>query len=149
MQTPPDSPTPAETPTSPTALDLVHQVYGCFTKGDLSGFLDLCADSIEWVVNGPAALEKCRAFSGKHGVEEFLTILNRDWQFQSFTPRQFITSGSTVVVLGEEAGIDRSTGQPFASRWVHVFDIEEQQVIRFREFLCHWTGDQLQPVMSW
>lgn len=88
------------------ALDVVKQVYERLGEGDIPGFLGLCAEDIEWVVNGPAALEKCRTFQGIDGVREFLAILDRTWAFTAFAPREFIAGGDKVVVLGEEAGSD-------------------------------------------
>lgn len=131
------------------ALDVVKSVYERFGEGDLDGFLKLCGDNIEWVVNGPASLPKCRAFRGHAGVREFLDILGGIWEFTSFEPRQFIVDGSTVVVLGEETGTDKNSGHPFENRWAHVFDVTDGHVVRFRELLCHWTGDQRPPEMSW
>ncbi|MCP5132853.1 MAG: hypothetical protein H6976_04425 [Gammaproteobacteria bacterium] len=40
------------------ALDVVKDVYRRFGEGDISGFLSLCADNIEWVVNGPESLRE-------------------------------------------------------------------------------------------
>jgi len=132
-----------------SALEVVKDVYGRFAKGDIDGFLNLCADHIEWVVNGPANLEKCNAFKGRRGVREFLNILAGSWEFSSFTPQQFFTEGQTVVVLGEETGKDKSSGIGFENRWAHVFDVRGEQIVRFREFLCHWTDEQRPPAMSW
>jgi uncharacterized protein len=132
-----------------SALEVVKDVYGRFAEGDIEGFLNLCAEDIEWVVNGPANLEKCKAFKGRDGVREFLDILAGSWEFSSFTPRQFIADGQTVVVLGEETGKDKISGSRFGNRWVHVFDVQGEQVVRFREFLCHWTDEQRPPEMSW
>lgn len=128
---------------------IVRSVYERFAKGDLDGFLKLCSPEIEWVVNGPATLRKCRRFTGIAGVCEFLDILGATWTFSSFQPRQFLVSGSSVVVLGEEAGTDNGTAVPFRNRWAHVFDLADGRVVRFREFLCHWTGDEQPPEMSW
>ena len=47
-----------------SALEIVKDVYSRFAEGDIDGFLNLCAENIEWVVNGPANLEKCIAFKG-------------------------------------------------------------------------------------
>ncbi len=33
--------------------DVVRNVYQRFSGNDIEGFLILCADNIEWVVNGP------------------------------------------------------------------------------------------------
>ncbi|MEM7192898.1 MAG: nuclear transport factor 2 family protein, partial [Pseudomonadota bacterium] len=78
---------------------IVRDVYRRFAEGDIEGFLRLCAEDIEWVVNGPASLEKCQSFHGQDGVRRFLDILNRTWTFSAFTPREFISAGAKVVVL--------------------------------------------------
>ncbi len=131
-----------------TALEVVKDVYNRFAAGDTDGFLALCADNIEWVVNGPANLEKCKAFKGTSGVQQFLGLLS-DWEFGSFAPREFIIDGQTVVVLGEETGTDKNSGMRFENRWAHVFDVRDGQIVRFREFLCHWTNPQQAPAMTW
>jgi len=130
------------------SLDVVRQVYERFGEGDIEGFLDLCAHDIEWVVNGPSVLEKCRAFKGTTGVRDFLSILDRTWAFTSFMPREFIDGGEKVVVLGEETGTDKATGQAFQNRWAHVFTTRGGRIVTFREFLCHWL-DESPPSMSW
>jgi len=132
-----------------SALEVVKDAYGRFATGDIDGFLNLCADNIEWVVNGPANLDKCKAFKGPSGVRQFLAILARSWEFKSFTPRQFLVDGQTVVVLGDETGKDQVSGATFENRWAHVFDVRGEQIVRFREFLCHWTDEQRPPAMSW
>ena len=132
-----------------TASEIVKEGYKCFSEGDVAGILALCADDIEWVTNGPASLEKCNTYKGHNGVQQFLGILGEKWEFSSFSPRDFIAEGDTVVVLGEEAGRDRTSGEPFENRWVHVFDIRDGKLVRFREFLCYWAGDQKPPAMSW
>jgi uncharacterized protein len=131
------------------SLEIVQDVYRRFAEGDLEGFLSLCAPDIEWVVNGPAELEKCRAFSGLDGVRDFLAILNHTWHFTSFAPREFIDGGNRIVVLGEEQGTDRQSGQIFENRWAHVFTVRNRVVVTFREFLCHWPKGQPPPPMSW
>jgi hypothetical protein len=132
-----------------TALEIVKEVYNCFAEGNIDGFLKLCAPDIEWVVNGPATLEKCQNFQGREGVGDFLKILGETWQFSSFTPREFIASEDVVVVLGEETGTDKKSNLTFENRWSHVFDLRDGQIVRFREFLCHWIGDEKPPATSW
>jgi ketosteroid isomerase-like protein len=132
-----------------TSLQVVSGVYDRFAEDDVAGFPSLRADNIEWVVNGPSTLEKCRTFQGRSGVQEFLNILGGSWEFSVFAPRQYFSDGPTVVVLGEEKGRDKKSGTQFENRWVHVFDVKDARIVRFREFLCHWTGDQQPPAMSW
>jgi len=129
-------------------LEVAQGVYDRFAAGDMEGFLGLCAEDIEWVVNGPAHLEKCQAFRGHSGVRRFLDLL-AVWEFSAFTPKEFLVDGKTVVVLGEEAGTDKASGVSFQNRWAHVFDVEGDRVVRFREFLCHWPDPDQPPAMSW
>lgn len=131
------------------ALEVVKQVYQRFAQADLDGFLKLCSEDIEWVVNGPSTLEKCRAFHGISGVRQFLSLLENSWQFNSFEPRKFFEDDMTVIVLGEETGVDKATGEPFQNRWAHVFQVQQERIVSFREFLCHWTGEQQPPAMRW
>ncbi|NES66237.1 MAG: hypothetical protein F6K24_13700 [Okeania sp. SIO2D1] len=98
------------------ALEVVKKVYKCFTRGDLDGFVKLCSEDIEWVVNGPSTLEKCQAFHGISGVRKFLDILADSWEFNSFEPRSFFEDDVTVVVLGEETGVCKASGEPFQNR---------------------------------
>ena len=132
-----------------SALEAVKAVYSFFAAGELDAFLALCDGDIEWVVNGPASLEKCRAFHGRDGVRRFLEILGGSWRFQSFEAREFFSQGNTVVVLGEEKGETIASDESFENRWAHVFDLEGGKIVRFREFLCHWSGGQRPPAMSW
>ncbi|NEQ73828.1 MAG: hypothetical protein F6K23_12690 [Okeania sp. SIO2C9] len=131
------------------ALEVVKKVYKCFTRGDLDGFVKLCSEDIEWVVNGPSTLEKCQAFHGISGVRKFLDILADSWEFNSFEPRSFFEDDVTVVVLGEETGVCKASGEPFQNRWAHVFKVENEHIVSFQEFLCHWTAEQKPPAMNW
>ena len=131
------------------ALEVVKQVYERFAEGDLDGFLKLCSEDIEWVVNGPSRLEKCQAFHGISGVRKFLDILQNSWEFTSFEPRKFVSDGMTVVVLGSETGVYKASGEPFQNRWAHVFEVQQEYIVSFREFLCHWTDEQQPPMMHW
>jgi len=78
-----------------------------------------------------------------------LDILGGSWEFRSFRAQDFIAAGNTVVVLGEETGEEKDSKKPFENRWAHVFDVKSGRIIRFREFLCHWTDGHRPPKMSW
>ena len=131
------------------SLEIAKAVYDRFARKDVDGFLALCSEDIEWVVNGPTSLEKCRSFQGIEGVKDFLSVLDRTWRFTSFRPHEFIVSQEQVVVLGDEKGVDQSSGEEFENRWAHVFTFRDGVVVRFREFLCHWIGAQRPPPMTW
>ena len=131
------------------ALEVVKTLYGCYEQDDLDGFIRMCDDNIEWVINGPANLEQCQTYIGIAGVKQFLNILDNSYIYQSFIPNRFFVDQSTVIVLGQESAKERESGKNFQSRWVHVFDIENDKVVRFKEFLCRWNEGEVPPEMSW
>jgi len=129
-------------------LHVVKQVYERFGEGDIDGFLGLCDDNIEWVVNGPSDLEHGRAFSGTAGVREFLAILDRTWVFDPLTSLECVAAGDKVLVLGEASGTDKASGRTFRNRWAHVFTVRGGRIVTFRKFNRHYLGkDPL--TMSW
>jgi ketosteroid isomerase-like protein len=129
------------------AGDVAGAVYQRVSAGDFEGLLALCDQDIEWVVDGPASLATGSALRGRDGVRAFLAILGCTWRFLSFDPREFIAAENAVFALGEETGTDHRSKEPFNHRRAHVFDVEAEKVVRFREFLCHWMGDEVPPPM--
>ena len=130
-------------------LEVVQTLFARFEKGDVDGVLALCGENVEWVVNGPADLEDCRAFRGRDGVRQMLALVDEAQTFSSFETREFITAGDTIVVLGEAAGTMKTSNAPFVHRFAHVFDVPEGLIVRFREFLCVWNRDERPPSMTW
>jgi len=131
------------------SLEVVKQVYEHVANGDMDAIVGHCSEDVEWVVNGPAQLERSRAFEGPEGVRDFLDTIDRGWKYRFAAPREFIDAGDKIVVLGEAEGKERTSEQPFKSRWCHIFTIQNDKVVSFREFICHWVGDETPPKMSW
>jgi ketosteroid isomerase-like protein len=131
------------------SLEVIKQVYEHVATGDMEAILGHCAEEVEWVVNAPAHLERCRAFEGVEGVRSFLETMDRGWKYRFAAPREFIDAGEKIVVLGEAEGKERETDVPFKSRWAHVFTVKDDRIVSFREFICYWGGDETPPRMSW
>jgi len=131
------------------SLEVIKQVYEHVANGDMDAIVGHCSEDVEWVVNGPADLERSRAFEGPEGVRDFLATIDRGWKYRFAAPREFIDAGDKIVVLGEAEGKERTSEKPFKSRWCHIFTIKGDKVVSFREFICHWVGDDSPPKMSW
>jgi uncharacterized protein len=48
-----------------------------------------------------------------------------------FEPREFISAGEKVAVLGWERSQVRSGGRVFESEWVHIFTARDGRIVRF------------------
>lgn len=132
-----------------TPIEVVRTMYRKFSEGDLDAVLNLCADDVEWVVNGPVSTPQCKSYTGRDGVKAFFELLVANRAFTSFETRQFLCDGSTVIVLGDAEGTDLIDGSRIRSRWAHIIDVDNGRIARFREFLCEWHGTDTLPAMSW
>jgi ketosteroid isomerase-like protein len=50
---------------------------------------------------------------------------------QVFEPREFLTAGENVTVLGWERTQAKFGGRLFETEWVHVFTVREGRIVRF------------------
>jgi ketosteroid isomerase-like protein len=115
-------------------VDIVRLGYEAFGRGDLTTLLTLFAEDISWVTPGPPELPTSGSRRGRQQVAEFFETLNTHFEFEQFTPREFIAEGDKVVVLGDEVARSRRTGRTIAMTWCHVFSMRAGQVSGFSEY---------------
>ena len=60
--------------------------------------------------------------------------LGTEWEGYSAVPHEFVAEGDTVVSVGEYAGTYKATGKSFSVPFVHVFNIRNGKILRFRQF---------------
>lgn len=129
---------------SQTNIDLAKQGYAAFLRGDIPGLLELMTDDINWVLHSPAeATPEGGDYRGKAAVAEWFRKLGETYEFETFSPDEFIASGDKVVVLGHEAQRVRSTGRRGEFDWVHIFTYRQGKLARFDAFFDSYSGAQL------
>jgi ketosteroid isomerase-like protein len=96
-------------------LDVVHDGYSAFERGDIPGLQDLCDPAIKWVYHG--AVPWVGEFQGHDGVARFFALLADTIGIEAFEPREFISEGDNVAVLGWELASVKGTGQRFENNW--------------------------------
>ena len=75
-----------------------------------------------------------------YGLEEvrrnIFDPLDRDW-WSEFTakPEDFLDAGDEVVVLGRYRGVAQGSGKKLDVPFVHVWTMQDEKAIRFRQFL--------------
>jgi ketosteroid isomerase-like protein len=116
-------------------LQTVRDAYAAFTRGDIQGVLDVCADDIEWETPGPSQIPYAGIFHGKEDVAEFFRILAQTDDVEQFQPQRFFADGDMVIVLGRYAARVKSTGKSVTADWVHAFTMRGGKVARWREYL--------------
>ena len=115
-------------------LESVQNLYAAFGRGDLAYILNSCSESVDWGFIGPDTVPYSGRYSGRGGVEQFFSRLAQSCDIRKFEPRDFIADESSVVVTGLEEAVARPTGRAYQTPWVHVWRIQDGQVVHFREF---------------
>jgi uncharacterized protein len=119
---------------SDQSVEFVKGVYEAFGRGDVPAVLGAFTDDIEWyeaegmpyggMHRGGEAVAQ-RVFGPiTHDVEGFAVI-----------PEEFMGSGGTVAAVVRYTGTGKATGKALDLPVVHVWDIRDGKVARFRQFI--------------
>jgi uncharacterized protein len=114
-------------------LEVVRQGYDAFGRGDIPGLMTLLDPQVAWTTPGPADLPTAGARRGHAAVGDFFQKLASIGDILRFEPKEFITHGDHVVVLGDDTTRVKATGKTVDFRWTHVFTLREGKVVSFEE----------------
>ena len=120
--------------TAEANIALVQSMYTAFFKRDLASIFAACTPDIDWESIGPRkGYPNLGPRRGVGEVEQFFQTLAEVHQFSEFSPKEFLASGETVVVLGHYAFTISHNRRVVASDWAHAFTIRDGKVAKFRE----------------
>jgi ketosteroid isomerase-like protein len=122
-------PDPAQAP----RVELVRGVYDALARGDVPAVLGAMGDEVEWreaegmpyggVYHGGAAV-----------ADNVLGPITEDIRNFAVSAEDFITSGDTVAVVARYTGTGKTTGKRLDLSVVHVWDVRDDKIARFRQF---------------
>lgn len=114
-------------------IELVHALYAAFRAKDYDRFAELCDPDLEWIQN------EGFPYGGRHSgpaavVEGVFKTLPRHWDDFGFDAEEFHVAQAAVFVVGYYRGRHKTTMKSFRAATIHVFDIENGRIRRFRQF---------------
>ena len=117
------------------ALDLVKRSYEAFARHDLDAVLADMHPEIEW--QQAQGLPHGGVYHGTAEVRRaiFEPLEDSWWDEFSAVPDEFLDAGTEVVVIGRYRGVAKGTGKRLDVPFVHVWTVEGDRAIRFRQFL--------------
>lgn len=113
--------------------DIIRGVYDAFAKGDIPAVLATLASDISWT----------EAEGGPYGgvsigpdqvLQNVFMKLGGEWDGFSAIPREFITQGNTVVVLGDYSASFKATGKNFNAPFAHVWKLQDGKAVSFQQY---------------
>jgi uncharacterized protein len=118
-----------------TNVDIVKRSYEAFARDDLDGVLGDMHPDIEW--HQAQGLPHGGLYRGLDEVRRnIFDPLDDEW-WDEFTaePDDFLDAGREVVVVGRYRGVAKRTHKQLDVPFVHIWTLEDDKAIRFRQFL--------------
>jgi ketosteroid isomerase-like protein len=116
------------------SVDVVRGVYEAFGRGDVAAVLGAMADDVEW--REAEGMPYGGVYRGGQAVaENVFGPITRDVSKFAVSPEEFIGSGDTVAVVVRYTGTGQATGKQLDLPVVHVWDVRDGKIARFRQFI--------------
>ena len=119
---------------SEQSVEFVKSVYGAFDRGDVPAVLGAFADDIEWfeaegmpyggLYHGPEAV-----------AQNVFGPITEDVDGFALVREDFIASGEAVAVVVRYTGTGKATGKALDVPAVHVWDVRDGKLTRFRQYI--------------
>jgi uncharacterized protein len=116
-----------------TNLEIIQELYRAFREKDYDAFLHICDPDLEWIQN--EGFPQGKTYQGAAAVIEGVFKSNDErWEKFSFHIDQSLEAGDSVIVIGAYIGHNRASNKPLHAAAVHIYDLTDDKVCRFRMF---------------
>ena len=115
-------------------VEFVENVYGAFARGDVPAVLGAFSEDIEWFE------AEGMPYGGLHRgpdavAQKVFGPITEDVDGFALATGEFIASGSTVAAVVRYTGTGKATGKALDVPAVHVWDVRDGKLVRFRQFI--------------
>jgi len=115
-------------------VEFVNGVYGAFARGDVPAVLGAFADDIEWFE------AEGMPYGGLHRGPEAVAQnvfgpITEDIDGFALAIEEFLDSGESVAAVVRYTGTGKATGKALDVPAVHVWDVRDGKLARFRQFI--------------
>ena len=116
------------------SVEIVRGVYEAFGRGDVPAVLGAMTEDVEW--NEAEGLPYGGVYHGPQQVaENVFGPITTDVDGFTVTPQQLIASGDTVVAVVRYTGTGKASGTPLDLEVVHIWDLRDGKLARFRQYI--------------
>ena len=116
-------------------LQVIQQMYKDFGAGNLPAVLAAFDKDVVWVRPGEPDIPFAGVFKGMEGLTKMFTIVAQTVKIKKFSPKQFLSNGDTVAVIGEDQADVIATGKSYCSEWVYVYYLKENKVVNVQVYI--------------
>ena len=127
------------------SVQVVKGMYEAFGRGDVPAVLGAMTDDIAWYQ--AEGMPRGGLHRGPDAVaHNVFGPLIEDIPDFALAPEEFIASGDTVAAVVRYTGTGTDTGKTLNLQVVHVWDVRDGKVARFRQFVDTVKYREVVPV---
>jgi uncharacterized protein len=115
-------------------VEFVRGIYGAFGRGDVPAVMAAFADDIEWYEAEGLPYGGLHR-GGEAVAQKVFGPISADVEGFAIIPEELIGTGATVAAVVRYTGTGRATGKALDVPVVHVWDIRDGKLARFRQFV--------------
>ena len=130
---------------SEQSIELVKRVYGAFERRDVPAVLGAFADDIEWYEADGMPYGGLHR-GGEAVAQKVFGPIAEDVEGFAVVPEEFMGSGETVAAVVRYTGTGKETGKALDLPAVHIWDIRDGKLARFRQFIDTVKFAEVVPV---
>lgn len=117
----------------PSNYEIIQAHYAASDHKDIAGMMAHVSPEVRWTEM--AGFPCAGTWVGPQQViDNVFAVLGAAWGGYHFQLERLIDGGDRIVGVGDYHGIFRATGKPLHARVVHVWQLQDQQVVAFEQF---------------
>lgn len=116
------------------SVALIQQFHAYAGDGRFGDALSLFTDDAVIEFHGPAGNPLAGRHVGRGAIERFFGLIGANFEIQHFAAEEFISAGTTVVVLGRERSRVKATDLVFDVPWVQVWRTHGERITALTDF---------------
>ena len=115
-------------------VEFVKGIYDAFARGDVPAVLGAFAEDIDWFE--AEGMPYGGSYRGGEAVaQNVFGPISEDVDAFAIIPEEAIGSGATVAAIVRYTGTGKATGKALDVPVVHVWEIRDGKLARFRQFI--------------
>src|SRR4249919_3408951 len=126
----------------PKNVAAVIDLYAAFRKGNVHAILALLSPDVEWGEPDNPFNPAAGTRHGHAGFLEWLRLGKESEEILALQPRQFLSEGQTVAVVGYTKCLAKVTHRIYETDFVHVITFKESLIVRFQEFFDTYAAGE-------
>ena len=112
---------------------LIQDIYHAFSRGNITGVLDLCDLEASLSFEGPASIPWVGNWHRREGWARFFDALGENADEITLQMEPFAAQGDNVVMVGRYQARVKRTGKRIDSPLVHLWTVRNGLVVRCQE----------------